>query len=189
MKATPNRRLPQWTVGDQAAGPGFTRAPHARAAHEGFTVLELLVTVAVAAVLTVIAVPSFNRIILSNRLSAAANDVVLAANTARSEAIKRNATVLLCGDGAVYIGSCSSSGTRIRASANIESTIKLNGGSIVGLSFSPQGLARKTGSTAAYGGDVADICTPGMPNNNHRVIAMVGGSILTTTTTSGATCQ
>jgi type IV fimbrial biogenesis protein FimT len=184
MKATPSRRLPGGTIDRYVARPGF-----ARAHQKGFTILELLVTVAVAAVLTVIAVPSFNRVILSNRLSAAANDVVLAANTARLEAIKRNVTTLLCSDGAVYVGSCGGSGTRIRSSTVMGSTIKINGGTIVSLSFSPQGIARKTGTTDAYGGNVADLCTSGMSNNNHRVIAMVGGSILTTTTASGATCQ
>jgi type IV fimbrial biogenesis protein FimT len=183
MKATPNWRLPRWIAGRKAHG-----RPFARTAQEGFTVVELLVTVAVAAVLTVIAAPSFKRIILSNRLTAAANDVVLAVNTARMEAIKRNATILLCSDGAVYLGSCGS-GTRIRASVDIGSTIQVNGGSLVGLSFSPQGIASKTGGTGAYGGNVADICTTGMTSDNHRVIAMVGGTILTTTTTSGATCQ
>lgn len=184
MKATPSRRLPQWTADRRTTG-----RPFAPTAQKGFTLVELLVTVAVAAILMVVAVPNFNRMILSNRLSAAANDVVLAVNTARMEAIKRNATLLLCGDGAVYVGSCDSSGTQVRAAVNIGSTIKINGGSVVGLSFSPQGIARKTGTTGAYGDTVADICTSGMTSDNHRVIAMIGGSILTTTTTSGATCQ
>jgi len=183
MKATPNRRLSWWTGSCQANG-----RLSARTVQKGFSVVELLVTVAIAAVLMVIAVPSFRRVILSNRLNTTANDVVLAVNTARLEAIKRNATTLLCSDGSVYVGSCGS-GTRILASVGLGPTIKINGGSVVGLSFSPQGIARKTGGTGPYGGTVADICTAGLGNDNHRVVAMVGGSILATTTSSGATCQ
>ena len=178
MQATPNRR--HWRAGGHQAR---------RIAPSGFTLVELMVAVAVLAVLLVIAVPSFKRLTLSNRLSTTANDVVLAVNTARIEAIKRNATTLVCSDGSVYVTTCST-GTKVRSAlTGLDSTIKVSGGSIVGLSFSPQGLANKTGSTGAYGGPVVDICTTGMTSDNHRVITMIGGSILTTTTSSGATCQ
>lgn len=62
----------------------------------GFTLLELMVTVAVASVLLTVAVPSFNQMILNSRLTAQANDVVAALNFARSEAIKRNTSVSFC---------------------------------------------------------------------------------------------
>jgi type IV fimbrial biogenesis protein FimT len=155
----------------------------------GFTLVELMVTVAVLAVVSAIAAPNFKRLILSNRLSTVANDVVLAVNTARMEAIKRNATVLVCSDGSVYASSCDSSGTKVRAPVSgADSTVKITGG-VVGLSFSPQGIANKTGVTGPYGDTVADVCTTGMTTDNHRLIKMVGGSILATTTTSGGTCQ
>ena len=62
----------------------------------GFTVLELMVTVGVASILLAIAVPSFNQLIATNRLTAQANEVVAALNFARSEAIKRNTSVSFC---------------------------------------------------------------------------------------------
>jgi type IV fimbrial biogenesis protein FimT len=57
----------------------------------GFTLVELVITVAVASVLLAMAVPSFNQMIISSRLTAQSNDMLAAINLARSEAIKRNA--------------------------------------------------------------------------------------------------
>lgn len=74
----------------------------------GFTLIELMVAVAILAVLAALAAPSFNEAILSNRLASYANTFVASAQLARSEAIKRNATVVMCrsADGA----SCATSG-------------------------------------------------------------------------------
>ena len=75
----------------------------------GFTLIELMVAVAILAVLSALAAPSFNEAFLSNKLASYANNFVASAQLARSEAIKRNATVVMCrsADGA----SCAASGT------------------------------------------------------------------------------
>lgn len=62
----------------------------------GFTLLELVITVAVLAIALGIAIPSFQGITNRNRLTGVANEMVAAVQLTRMEAIRRNARVTLC---------------------------------------------------------------------------------------------
>ena len=75
---------------------GGTRPRDREAACGGYTVVELMVAVAVLAVLLALAVPNFNDASLSARLNGFASSLVASAQVARREAIKRNATIALC---------------------------------------------------------------------------------------------
>jgi len=72
----------------------------------GFTLIELMITVLVGAILLGIAVPSFRNFVQNSRLSAEANTLVYSLNLARSEAVKRNTSVEVCAsmDGATCAG-------------------------------------------------------------------------------------
>jgi type IV fimbrial biogenesis protein FimT len=61
--------------------------------HSGFTLIELIVTVSIAAILLSMAIPSFIGTIASNRLTTSANEFVTTLNYARSEAINRGISV------------------------------------------------------------------------------------------------
>jgi type IV fimbrial biogenesis protein FimT len=63
---------------------------------QGFTLIELMVTIAVMAILLMVAVPSFKEAMLGSKLGSYANSLVAGAHLARSEAIKRNQVVTLC---------------------------------------------------------------------------------------------
>jgi len=64
--------------------------------NQGFTLLELLVTLAVAAILLSYGVPSFIDTVRNGRATANANDLITALSFARSEAVKRGARVTVC---------------------------------------------------------------------------------------------
>lgn len=63
----------------------------------GFTIIELMIVVAIGAFLAVIAVPSFRDVMNNMRQSSALSLLMSDMNQARAEAIKRNARVLVCG--------------------------------------------------------------------------------------------
>lgn len=171
----------------------------------GFTLAELMVTVAVASILVTIAVPSFRGLTISNSLTAAANDVVGALNLARMEAIKRNASTQLCSNvaatntsdtlgaacgtegAAVYVLTAGTPSTvQVRSSAGIQTPVQLHG-SIAAIRFGGLGLGYKPGSpTTPYSDTVIDLCSSAISSDNHRVVAMSTGSLITTTTSTGA---
>lgn len=63
---------------------------------QGFTLIELMVTMAVAAILLTQAVPSFRAMIANNRITSQVNELVTSINYGRSEAAKLNQSVVLC---------------------------------------------------------------------------------------------
>jgi len=65
-------------------------------AQPGFTLLELMLVVAIASVLLAIAVPAMGNFIRNSRITSAANDVMAGLHFTRSEAIKRRLPVTLC---------------------------------------------------------------------------------------------
>lgn len=67
-----------------------------RQRHAGFTLIELMVTLSVLALLLGIGVPSFQATIQGNRITTTANDLVAALQFARSEAVRRGVNVTLC---------------------------------------------------------------------------------------------
>jgi type IV fimbrial biogenesis protein FimT len=62
----------------------------------GFTLIELMVTVSIAAIVLTLGVPGYTQMIQNNRMSAQANEFVAFLNLARSEAVKRGVRVTLC---------------------------------------------------------------------------------------------
>lgn len=62
----------------------------------GMTLVELVVTLTVIAILASVAAPSFSDMLINNRLTALNNQVVSAINYTRSEAVKRVYNAVMC---------------------------------------------------------------------------------------------
>ena len=73
-----------------------SRRPRGSGPAPGFTMIELMVVVVVLSVLLTVAVPSFEASMNANRLAGASNELMASLQTARMEAVKRNARVGLC---------------------------------------------------------------------------------------------
>ncbi|NEX21421.1 prepilin-type N-terminal cleavage/methylation domain-containing protein [Thiorhodococcus mannitoliphagus] len=77
-------------------------------AQRGFTLTELVVTLAIGAILLALSAPSFRATILSNRIATHTNDVLSSLSLARSEAVKRGKPIVICKSN--DLTSCSSTG-------------------------------------------------------------------------------
>lgn len=64
-----------------------------QAAAKGFTLVELMVTIAVAVILVSLATPSFVRMLAADRMANETNELVAGLNAAKSEAIRRGTAV------------------------------------------------------------------------------------------------
>lgn len=70
-----------------------------RHAGGGFTLVELMISLSVAAILAAVAVPSYRTFISSQRIRAASYDITSVLLQARSEALKRNRAVTIAATG------------------------------------------------------------------------------------------
>ena len=64
--------------------------------HSGFTLIELLISIVVLAVVLALGIPSFQEFIKNNRLAGQTNDLVMAIQMARNEAVKRGTGSVIC---------------------------------------------------------------------------------------------
>lgn len=175
--------------------PRIVHGPE-RAGHHGFTLVELMVTLAVLGIVALVAVPGMQALVNNNRLTGMAGEMSAALQLARSEAIRRNAPVTVCGsaDGTtcadttawdrwIVIGPDNAAGTVdvIRDSA-VAGSVEINGPED-GIVFGPSGLTN--------GAATLTVCIPTTnPAQNQRDInVLISGSITNTTPTGGSgTC-
>ena len=159
----------------------------------GFTIVELMTTLVVVAVLFAIAVPTFRNVSLGPSLSATANDLVASVQLARSEAIKRNATITLCAssDGTTCAGSggweqgwiVRDAGGAVyqRVQAQDSGYHVTQSGGTLPLSFQPIGI----GASAA----VFTVCRYDPLGTQERVVSMRASGQSYVTHTETGTCS
>ena len=120
----------------------------------GFTLIELMVTVAVMAILAAIAAPSMSELIDNRRAAGQTEELVASLQLARAEAIRRNARVTVCaGTGIVCSGSttwgnwtifgrdktAATATTDVIRDTSASSTVQVTGPA-AGIVFKPSGM-------------------------------------------------
>lgn len=181
--------------------------------NSGFTLIELMVTIAVAVVLLTVAVPSFRNLIARNELTTAANAWVGALSTARAEAVKRNQSVALCGE-----DDTPTSGIGSGCSATLAGQVRYlprGGGGVEALHAAltdsiSQSLEIVSSTTVRFRGDgigylgdntmtpyntasggdpsVVEICSTSLTNDNVRLVNLFAGSTTQVVTETRANC-
>ncbi len=63
---------------------------------QGFTLIELIILLAIVSILFRFGMPAFQDIMANNRMATQINTMVTSFNLARSEAVKRNQNIVLC---------------------------------------------------------------------------------------------
>jgi type IV fimbrial biogenesis protein FimT len=64
--------------------------------HSGFSLIELMVTIAIVAILLAVAFPSFEGSLRSNRMATASNELIASLSLARSEALRNPSGAVIC---------------------------------------------------------------------------------------------
>lgn len=161
------------------ARPGSRRC---RDVH-GFTLIELMVTLAVLAILLVMAVPSLTSLINGNRLTAQANELVVSLQRARSEAVRLNAPVRVCRttNGTTCAGAAGAwdrwiviDGAGQVFSDTAASGVQFSGG-VDTVTFRADGLARDASGALLATAFTACKATT-QPAENQRIVRLASGS-------------
>lgn len=141
----------------------------------GFTLLELLVTVSVAAILIAIAVPSLTTFVQNSRADSEADSLISSLGYARSEAVKRDATVEICPstDDTGCSGSSSWQTGWIVATTTTPATVlqvvpqlggsntltaTFNGAGVTHITFQPNGFVKAAAGAGVYATTYFTLC-------------------------------
>ena len=168
----------------------------AQAAIGGFTLTEMLATLAIGATLLALGIPSMAGVANSTRVSSASSDLVASLMLTRNEAIKRHVRVVMCksadGQACTSLGSwqqgwivfvdSNGDGERapteplIQAKPNLASSLRFTATSPVAkyVSYSPNGATLLVGGGFQAG--TLTVCSQSMGATSARqVILSVGG--------------
>lgn len=150
----------------------------------GVTLVELIVTILIAAILAGIAVPSFSGWLQSLKVRAATESVLGGMQIARSEALRRNTFVqFVLGTGAAWTVGCVT--ITVDCPANIQASAAGEGGNGgVTLTATPDGattlIFNNFGSIVASGASITQLdldIAPTGQGRNLRITASAGGAV------------
>lgn len=121
----------------------------------GFTLIEMMVTIAIMGILLAIALPSFQELIVNSRIVTSTNDIIADLAMARSEALKRGGSIVVTVCATTNGSSCS--GTNDWSGGRL---VFVDAGT-VGSVDSGDVVLRKTGATSGMAVTASGFSTAG----------------------------
>ncbi|QOW25749.1 GspH/FimT family pseudopilin [Lysobacter sp. H23M47] len=163
----------------------------------GFSLIELIVTIVVLAILVTLATPSFTSLLNSSRLTAQANELVASLQLARSEAVRRNTPVTLCrstngstcaGAGAwerwiAVVSATGGAAAEVVRDTSVRQPLNVTAG-VDSVVFRPDGLARN-GAGGLLSTSLNVCLDTSKPPENQRVVELASGSRISIAKASG----
>lgn len=123
--------------------------------HGGFTLIELIITLAIAAILLTVGVPSFQDTIKNSRISSQANEFITDLNYARNVAVTQKNAITICQSsngtscgvgttwqqGWIVINNFNGANTVLRMHGPLSTGMTLSAGSTTQVAYSSTGAA------------------------------------------------
>jgi type IV fimbrial biogenesis protein FimT len=150
---------------------------------KGFTLIELMISLGILAILATMAVPSFQGVIEKNRVTSQANALLSAVQTARSEAVRRGVAVGFSAIGGDYDdGWCVHTGNNCATGTILSQGDTRDGidfGGTTTFIFDARGQRETpdfgtSGAEASFTMEPAD-CATGTPNRQRSLQIGIGG--------------
>mgnify|MGYP003418665585 FL=1 len=185
---------------------------------KGFTLIELVVTMAVLAILVALAAPSFESVFNNNRLTGNANQLLTGLQSARMEAVRRNARVVVCSNATPDVANdCNGAwqgwmtyvddgagnplnasngvfdaGEAVLSSGTISAPTQLQASPAISvdnlISFSPDGLAYDNAGALLRARFAFCIPTVSPPENTRFITILAGSQMTITRFDGGGAC-
>lgn len=137
--------------------------------NKGFTLVELMVVIALVAIIAGFAVPQFGRLIDNNRVVSTTNSIVGLLNYSRSEAVRRGARITVTSAGNTLTTTLTSNNNVIREIEEASGDLSITAGAVT---------FRANGLTTSAGDVVLNVCSGS--SEGRTVTVTPGGRVVTT---------
>lgn len=133
----------------------------------GFTIIELMIVIALVGVIAAFAIPQFGRVIDNNRIVSTTNSAVGLLNFARSEAVRRGASVGVTAAGNSMTAFLASDNSQIRQIEPAQGDLTISATTVT---------FRATGLTAGLANVTFNVCSG--QGTGRQVTVSPGGTIV-----------